>query len=122
MIVARGTVITTASGSSVIQFEYPECIGCTNQCPRNKRNEYLYPEPLPERSIILLNIPASGLSIALFILLGVPVLIGALSFTVTRSVLWACVSMTIAVLANIGVFRRFSIADYLLRPTIRRIG
>ena len=122
MIVARGTVIATESGSSVIRFEYTTCVGCTNQCPRTKRKEFVHPERLTTGSTILLNIPSSGLSIALFLLLGVPLLACALSLTLTRSGLLACVSMAIALLVNIGVFRHFSLADYLLRPTIRRIN
>lgn len=122
MIVARGTVIATESGSSVIRFKYTPCVGCTNQCPRTKHKELVHLEQLTIGSDVFLNIPSAGLSIALFILLGAPLLACALSVVLTRSVLWACASMAIALLVNIGVFRHFSLADYLLRPTIRRIN
>ena len=122
MIVAQGTVIATESGRSVIRFEYATCVGCANQCPRTKRKELVHPERLTIGSDVLLNIPSSGLSIALLILLGAPLLASALSVALTRSVFWACVSMAIALLVNAGIFRHFSLADYLLRPTIRRIN
>jgi len=122
MIVARGTVIATESGSSVIRFEYAKCDGCTNRCPRTKHNELVHSEPLPNGSDVLLNIPSAGLSITLFILLGGPLLASALSFTLTKSVLWACASLAIALVVNSGLFRHFGLADYLLRPTIRRIN
>ena len=121
MIVARGTVVAAESDSSVIRFEYTTCAGCTNQCPQTKRNELVHSEQLTIGSTILLNVPSSGLSIVMFLLLGVPLLACALSFALTRSVLWACVSMALVLLVNIGTFRHFRLADYLLRPTIRRI-
>lgn len=123
MIVTRGTVISTQSGSSVIKFEYAKCTGCTNdQCFRTKRNEFLHPELMTIGSNVLLNIRSFGLSIALLILLGVPMLTFALSFTLTKSVLWTFVLMVITLFANVGLFRQFGLADYLLRPTIRRIN
>lgn len=122
MIVARGTVVATDDSSSLIKFEYAKCVGCTNQCPRAKLNEFLHPEQMIVGSNVLLNIPSSGLSVALFILLGVPMLACVLGLTLTRSVLFACLSLAIALLVNVGLFRRFSLADSLLRPTIRRIN
>ena len=73
-------------------------------------------------SNVLLNIRSFGLSIALLVLLGVPMLTFALSFTLTKSVLWTVVLMVITLFANVGLFRQFGLADYLLRPTIRRIN
>ena len=121
MIVARGTVVAVEEGCSVIRFAYPRCIGCTQQCSRKKNKEFRYREALVIGTEVHLHLPTYGLSTVLFLILGVPILVCALSFVCTGSVVWASLAGMMIVVTNPILFRRLSFGEYLLRPTISRL-
>lgn len=122
MIEAIGTVVATQGGSSVIRFEYSKCEGCNSRCNRTKKNEVRHSEVLTVGTDVLLKVPASGIFLALFLTLGVPLLAFFLGFALMGSVIWACSLLVLALLINVVLFRFFPISDFLLRPTICRIS
>ena len=121
MILALGTVITAKDGRSVIRFKYPKCEGCNDNCARSKKNEIEYTQSLTVGTDVVLKVPTYGISLALFLTLGVPLIFLCLGYACTRSMVWACVSMGFSLLANIVIFRHSRLSDYLLRPAISRI-
>ncbi|MXZ43860.1 MAG: SoxR reducing system RseC family protein [Gammaproteobacteria bacterium] len=122
MIEAIGTVVATQGGSSVIRFAYSKCNGCNSRCNRTKKNEFRHSEALTLGTDVVLKVPASGIFFAVFLTLGIPLLVFFLGFAFTGSVILACGTMVLVLLANIVLFRYFPISDVLLRPTICRIN
>lgn len=122
MIEATGTVIATEAGGSVIRFAYSKCEGCNSRCDRFKKNEFQHSEVLAVGTEVLLKVPALGLSFAIFLTLGVPLIAFFLGLMGTGSGIWACALMVLVLLANVVLFRYFPISDFLLRPTICRIN
>lgn len=122
MIVAQGLVVAVEDGQSIIRMEHPSCTGCIKQCVQRKNRLFRVDKPIESGTKVLLTLPAHSLSVAMLLILGVPLVSSSFSYFCTSSPVWTLWTFSLTLLSVHMLFRQFRVGDYLLRPTIRRIN
>ena len=105
----------------MIRFTYPRCVGCTKLCSRRNDNLFPYKTPMKVGTEVILRLPTYGLSLAIFLALGFPILTGCFSYLCTNSLVGASVAFGLTLSVVNVLYRYFGVGEYLVRPTICRI-